>query len=387
AAFATGADIRLQTTPTVGEQEASDYSAHLRTLSGVQAVSGVYRTNASMLVDRGLQGVDMLGVDPSTFAAVTESTSWRTDYAAQSLPALMAQLRAHQSNLEAGSQAHPMWAIVSETLARQSRLKVGDRFQAIISDISYTSTSFVVGAIITQFPTLYPGSAPGGFMILDAHDLDGAITAHALANNSVFGSAAGVNEFWLRTAGDLASDQMLIQTMKSQQANFSLTSVQSLREAVAQAEANPVNGGMRGLLLLGALAAALLAILGTLAQAIVAARQRSRQFAVLRTLGMATRQLGATLLSEQLVVYLFGLLGGTLLGLILLSATVPYLQFSDALVDPSTVGVPGYLLRINGLTTAAFYGALLLAFLLALLITARFAARIGLAKTLRIGED
>ena len=312
AAYATGADIRLGTFTTVGGQEASAYSAHLRSLPGVEAVSGVYRTDGSMLVDRGLQAIDMLGVDPSTFAAVANSISWRSDYAAQSLPALMAQLRAHQSGLEAGSQAHPMWAMVSQTLARQSRIKVGDRFQANISDISFTSTSFVVGAIITQFPTLYPNDASGGFMILDVHDLNGAITTQALANNSISGSAAGVNEFWLRTTGDLASDRTLIQTLNRQESNFSLTSVQSLREAVAQAETNPVNGGMRGLLLLGALAAALLAVLGSVTQAVLAARQRTRQFAVLRTLGMGARQLVGTLLSEQLVVYLFGLVGGTL---------------------------------------------------------------------------
>ena len=386
-AYATGADIRLQTTPAVGEQEASAYSAFLRNQSGVQAISGVYRTNGSVLVNRGLQGIDMVGVDPGTFAEVVESRSWRSDYAAQSLPTLIAQMQAHQSGLDVGSQAHPMWAMVSTTLAQQLRLKVGDRFSAIISDISFTSTSFVVGAVITEFPTLYPASAPGGFMVLDVHVLDGAITAHEVANNSWPGSAVGVNEFWLRTTGDLASDQALMQTLKRQQANFSLTAIQSLREELARAAANPVNGGMRGLLVLGALVAALLAVLGSVAQAVLAARQRTRQFAVLRTLGMATRQLVGTLLSEQLVVYLFGLVGGTVLGLILMSATVPYLQFSDSLIDPSKVGVPAYLLRINWATTGAFYGALLVAFVLALIVTARFAATIGLGKTLRIGED
>ena len=385
-AYATGADIRLTTTPTVGEQEASAYSASLRQRSGVAAVSGVYRTNGSALVDGGLQGIEMLGVNPDGFAAVA-STSWRSDYAAQSLPDLMARLGAHESGMDAGSQAHPMWAIVSQPLAHQMRLKVGDGFQAILSDISYTSTSFVVGAIISEFPTLYPNSAPGGFMVLDVHDLDGAISAHALANNSLPGGVAGVNEFWLRTAGDLASDRALLQTLKSHAANFSLTATLSLREELARAAANPVNGGMRGLLLLGALVAALLAVVGSVAQSVLAARQRTRQFAVLRTLGMGARQLVGTLLSEQMMVYLFGLLGGTLLGLILLTATIPYLQFSDTLVDPTTVGVPGYFLRINWLTTGAFYGALVAAFVLALIITARFAATLGLGKTLRIGED
>jgi ABC-type antimicrobial peptide transport system permease subunit len=154
-----------------------------------------------------------------------------------------------------------------------------------------------------------------------------------------------------------------------------------------QAEANPTNGGMRGLLLIGALTAALLAVLGTLAQAVLAARQRTTQFAILRTLGMASSQLTGLLLGEQTVVYLFGLLGGTALGLILTTATAPFLTFSAAAIDPTTVGIPSYVLRVNWPTVGVFYAALVGAFLLALLIAARYAATIGLGKALRLGED
>ena len=128
-------------------------------------------------------------------------------------------------------------------------------------------------------------------------------------------------------------------------------------------------------------------MVGSVTQAVLAARQRTRQFAVLRTFGMRGPQLVGTLLSEQLVVYLFGLLGGALLGLILMTATVPYLQFSDSLIDPGTVGTPAYVVNINWPLTGVFYGALLVAFVLALVVTARFAATLGLGRTLRIGED
>lgn len=382
-AYATGGDIRLETFATVGGQEASAYSQRLRTLPGVAAVTSVYRASGSVQAGKQqLQTTDVLGVDASTFAGVVESASWRPDFAAQSLPMLMAQLRAHQQGTDAGSPAHPLWTIVSKTLSERLHARVGDRFQVTLSDIAYTTTTAVVGAVVSEFPTLYPNNAPGGFIIFNARDLNTAIVANALP-----GTVVGANEFWLRTADDLANDRKLIQTLDTQRFHFSVTGAQSSRDELAQAATNPVNGGMRGLLLLGALAAALLAVLGSVTQAVVAARQRTRQFAVLRTLGMGARQLVGTLLSEQLVVYLFGLLGGTLLGLILMTATVPYLQFSDALIDPSTIGVPSYLLRVNWMTTAAFYGALLLAFVLALSITARFAARLGLGKTLRIGED
>jgi ABC-type antimicrobial peptide transport system permease subunit len=119
----------------------------------------------------------------------------------------------------------------------------------------------------------------------------------------------------------------------------------------------------------------------------MAARQRTTQFAIFRTLGMANRQLTGLLLSEQMVVYLFGLLGGTLLGLVLTTATTPYLAFSDTAVDPAAVGVPGYVLAANWSSIGVFYGALAGAFVLALVIAARYAANIGLGKALRLGED
>ena len=91
---------------------------------------------------------------------------------------------------------------------------------------------------------------------------------------------------------------------------------------------------MSGLLLIGAFTAVLLAVLGSLVQAVMSARQRTTQFAIFRTLGMANNQLTRLLLGEQTVVYLFGLIGGTVLGLILTTATWPYLTFSDSTIDP-----------------------------------------------------
>ena len=73
--------------------------------------------------------------------------------------------------------------------------------------------------------------------------------------------------------------------------DLSLNSVDSYRDDLLKAQANPTSGGMRGLLLIGAITAALLAVLGSLVQAVMAARQRTTQFAIFRTLGMASRQL------------------------------------------------------------------------------------------------
>jgi ABC-type antimicrobial peptide transport system permease subunit len=175
--------------------------------------------------------------------------------------------------------------------------------------------------------------------------------------------------------------------LNRQQSALGVNSIISYQQSLQKAESNPTNGGMRGLLLIGALTAALLAVLGTLAQAVLAARQRTTQFAIFRTLGMASRQLTGLLLGEQTVVYLFGLFGGTILGLLLTTATFPFLTFSDAAIDPTTVGIPSYVLQANWQFVGIFYAALIVAFALALLIAARYAATIGLGKALRLGED
>ena len=381
-AYAAGADVRMMLNPAITTQQTGAYIAHLKTLPGVEDATPLYRTYGSTSIDLGNLAVDILGVDSTTFAGVANPFSWRADYASQSLPTLMKQMQAHRAAVGSEIAAHPVWAIVGDAFAQQLRLKVGDRFQLGVSDIPFSTTSFVVGAIVQEFPTLYPQRAPGGFMVVDLNDLNGLIAAQSEVSATV-----GPNEFWLRTTDNAAQHAALLHALDRQQYDLSINSVDSYRDDLLKAQTNPTSGGMRGLLLIGAITAALLAVLGSLVQAVMAARQRTTQFAIFRTLGMASRQLTGLLLGEQTVVYLFGLIGGTALGLILTTATWPFLTFSDSAVDPTTVGVPAYVLRVNWQEVGIFYGALLVAFLLALAIAARYAATIGLGKALRLGED
>lgn len=382
-AFAAGADLRLMVNPQISAKHTASYVSHLEGLPGVEHATPLLRTYGSTSPNLGNLAVDILGVDSPSFATVANEVSWRSDYASQSLPDMMAQMQAHRTQSPPETAASsPIWAIVSETFAEQLRLKVGYRFQLGISDIPFASPTFVVGAIVQEFPTLYPSASPGGFIVLDLRDLETVITA-----NSQPGGTAGSNEFWLRATNNAAQHTALLRELDRHQLDLSLNSVDSFREDLRRAQSNPVNGGMSGLLLIGALTAALLAVLGSVVQAVMAARQRTTQFAIFRTLGMASRQLTGLLLGEQTVVYIFGLIGGTILGLILTTATWPFLTFSDSAIDPSKVGVPAYVLHFNWQAVGIFYGALLVAFVLALTIAARYAATIGLGKALRLGED
>jgi ABC-type antimicrobial peptide transport system permease subunit len=261
-------------------------------------------------------------------------------------------------------------------------LNVGDRFTVDLSDTPFNSTALIVGGIVSGFPTLYPAHEIGSFVVTNENDL---FTAIKLGSTTGDLSLDGPNEYWLRTTSDASKHQALLNALADPRYDVQKSS--SLPEALAAAAANPVSSGMRGLLLVGAVTAGVLAILGSIVQSLLAARQRVTQFAVLRTVGMEGRQLTGLLLGEQLIVYLFGLAGGTILGLLLVTATLPFLQFSDTTVDPSKLGVPPYVLTFNGTGTGVFYLALLVAFALALTIAARFASTIGLGKALRLGED
>jgi len=381
AAYDTGADERLvMRTPIVSGQD-RQFLAQLQALPGVQAASRVYRSRANTTSDAGHLTTDTLGIDPATFGQVAQGTSWRSDFAAMSLQSLLGDLNAHASGVSAGSASAPIYALVSQHFADQLALRVGDRFSLQLYETIFSSTSFVVGRIVQEFPTLYPAHSEGGFIVVNLADYLSAVQP-ALANGA---PPVGPNEFWLKTSADPAQHTALLQALH--RSEFNVDTVLDLRQAEVATESNPIGTGIRGLLVVGAITAALLAVLGSMIQALLATRQRATQFAILRTLGTARRQLAGLLLSEQVIVYLFGLVGGSLLGLLLTTATLPYLQFSDTLIDPSRIGVPPYVLVLNPMGMLFFYAALLGAFTLALLIAARYAATIGLGQALRLGED
>lgn len=381
AAYTTGSDLRMTQNFPEPKAIATRIEAAYSSQPGVQVVSPVYRTVSSTTPDQGSESLALLAIDPATFSQVVGTTSWRTDYADQPFSALMSGMRTN-STVTSGNGT-PIWTLVSQSFAQQYALKVGDRFSLTLDESFFGTSSFVIGAIVRDFPTLYPNQYPAGFVIVNFADFSRAV----LAGNPNPTQPLGPNEFWLRTDGSAPHEAALKRYVTQQSGLLDYKSLVSLRDTLATANANPVSSGMRGLLLVGAIMAAMLAILGALVQSGLAARQRSTQFAVLRTLGVGNGQLIRTLLSEQAVVYLFGLVGGTALGALLVTATLPFLQFSDRPVDPALLGTPPYTLISDPGNLAIFYGSLLLAFAVALLIAARYAATVGLGKALRLGED
>lgn len=379
AGYQAGADFRALESAPNATPAAFDQQKTLAALPGIQAVSAARRTSINTS-DAASTSIGLLAIDPTTFASVSY---WRADFANQSLDALLASLRAHAlpsdqlANLQPGSPL-VVWAIVSQSFLDENKLVVGDLLSGSPSEATFARVQFRVGAVVQNFPTMYDRTGHG-YMIVDLNDYLGVV--NGLSGNNLFGPT----EFWLRSVDDGRTLNRLRAALS--QPDLGFQQVLDRRALQAAAEQNPLQAGLRGVLLLGVIAAGALAVLGSLIYSALTARQRASQFAVLRTLGASGAQLVRLLLGEQLAVYLFGLLAGTALGAVLATATLPYLAFGGGQGDAATQTVPPSLLVIQWPQVGLFYGCLALALVLALLWMTSYANRLGLGSTLRLGED
>jgi len=380
--YLTGADERVVIEPqSAGTQSTLGYAAQFARMPGVESVAPMYRGIAQTLPNQGGQNVDVLAVDPGAFA---RTVTWRSDYANQSLPALMNILARARHGATAGETNLPIVALIDQTYANTFHLQVGEPFQLSPEEGGQASTSssvkFVVGAIVNNFPTLYDEYSTG-YIVVDLNDYLAALENPDLAAYS----ENGPNEFLLRTTADSAAATRRARALTDP--NFFVQSTIDARALMATYRNDTLAAGMSGLLLLGALIAALLALVGVITQAGVAARSRQTQFAILRTLGLGQGALTGVLLMEQALVYLLGVVGGVAIGAMLSVVSLPFLSFSTSAYAPPVIGVPPAQLAFDTSGSLLYISALLLIFVVALVIAAVAARAAGLGKALRVGED
>ena len=378
ASFQVGSDERVVLqSPVAGTPPTAPFQSQIAAMPGVLSITPVYRTLATN--DSDATNVNLLAIDPATFA---EAANWSSDFASKPLATLMEEMQAHTQGASVGDPQHPIWALIDPTFAASYKLAPGVVFTLSPQDSSSATLYFVVGAVVAHFPTLGQTSVNGQVVISIA---DYAKSLQGPQGAGGYINYIGPNEYWLRTTGSAAQDERRARDL----ANPNLW-VQTVidRKAVEQAAINdPLISGITGLLVAGAVIAALLAVLGSVIQAAVSAQQRLTQFAILRTLGGRKPQLVRILLGQQLVVFGFGLLAGTVLGAVLSTATLPFLQFTTSTLNTTAQQLPPYVLSINPSAMVGFYGVLLAALALALLIGVGGALRGGLGTALRIGED
>ena len=146
---------------------------------------------------------------------------------------------------------------------------------------------------------------------------------------------------------------------------------------------DPVALGTLGALSLGFVAAVVFAVIGFVSSAAVGARERLTEFALLRAIGLSSRQLAGWLLLENGALVVVSLLGGTALGFLLSWLILPLITVNRdaAQVFPSLVVI------IPWRTMLMVEAVILLILLIVSGLMALVLRRVGLGTALRVGEE
>jgi hypothetical protein len=246
---------------------------------------------------------------------------------------------------------------------RDARLGVGS-----------TTTLDLGGARITAKVVGRVDSPPGlgrgqGHLIADQRQLATAMTR------------AGADQedpaFWWLTSTDSARTASAAETQPA------LGRVTTTVGTTASLQAEPFRSGLRRVLELVRYLAPGFAVIAFTVHAVVSTRQRRKEFALLRAIGVRAGSLSALLGAEQLGLALFAVVPGALMGMALASAVLPLVTVDDSgqtPYPPLPLVVPWGTVALTAVATAAAISAVVLAL-------ARLLSRVDLVRVLRAGED
>ena len=160
---------------------------------------------------------------------------------------------------------------------------------------------------------------------------------YVAANFTRFGAVIEPSQWWLETPDER---DVVAQLRAAPFSSLAATSRRARERALLE---DPIPLGVIGALTLGFVVAAFFAAVGFAAGATAAARTRLLEFAVLRSLGLRTRQLSGWISIENGLVVVLSLLGGTALGLAVAWLVLPYVALGtsgEPPVPPVIVSVP-----------------------------------------------
>ncbi len=375
-------------------------SADFTQLAGVQSAAKGLIT-ACTFVARGQQpswnaplGMTIGAVESERYAA---TVIWPDVNGAGAAAKLMGLLRQEAPTTEL---ANTVPAIVDGTAHERVHATVGTILTLWMPGYDVQPVRFRVVAIVSHIPQMYAGSLPlGGSMLVDYTRYKQALVA---TNGATAATLPAPNYVWLRTTGDSASLHSLRAAFASGRYQLidttdigtfypiSLTA-HDRRTEIQEMHSDAFYVELIGTLAFGAVAALLLALLGTVVTLWIATRDRQVSFALLRALGSGRRRILRQVLWEHGVVCMVGLALGVLVGGLLtvtMAPPLPTLIFTLYIGGPIEVdgGLPVRIVwpvQTLGLTV----GVLALVCVGTIVLAARAAARPALAAVLRLNED
>lgn len=226
----------------------------------------------------------------------------------------------------------------------------------------------VVGVV----PAFAPLDPTTPFIVVDGPTLDAARYADLAA-------VAPASEWWLSV--DPASEAAVVATVSEKL--YSSMKVIDRSALIHALDTDPVALGLLGALALGSIAAAAFAVIGFVVGSNVSIRERLGEFALLRALGLSSRQLSGWLTLEQTFLLVVGLLAGAGIGVLMAWLVLPFALLSDtgaSLVPEPIIVVP----------LEVFAGVGVLAVVVLFATVALVARQVRVAEigaVLRAGED
>ncbi len=227
-------------------------------------------------------------------------------------------------------------ALAGPVLLERAMAKVGDTLTASV--VGVPVDVHIVGAL-DEFPTLSPDEP---FLLVDG-------AAVELARYAAGVSLAPTGEWWTSTAD--SAEASIAATVRG--APFRAQEVVSRAATEADLAGDSLGLSVIGILQLGSVAALLFAAIGYLVSATVATGERLGELALLKALGVSSRQLLAWLTAESALLLVIGLGAGVLLGLVLAWLALPFATLTasgEPPVPAPVVVVPaGALVPVAGL--------------------------------------
>lgn len=406
--FQAGADISggLVAPAEPGAEGLSSRTAAYDAVPGILATSLGYRTSTPTerrtpgpykFADGDGSVIQIAAVDTSTFAS---AALWSTDYSRQSLDQLTTLLRTQQASAITGNVVP---AIVDAEAWSILRLHTGATFTLPTPGYAIGDMRFIAAERVERIPTMFnihvSGPDAGTGAILVDYATFAAVYAHETGD--VTGTDIAPNFAWLRTQDDpaaLASARAALDSGPLQLGPLQVASAPNIARAdrramIADFASDPIYLSLTGTLGIEAAAALALALLGTVMAARLWLRGQLPALGVLRALGMEPRRVRAVVRWQQGIIYVTALALGCVIGLALTLVAVPSLvELTFVSFDTSYSGLS----LDNGLPVRLILAvpqlALALAALaaicaLALLLSARVAARPLLSEALRLNED
>ncbi len=315
AGYQVGADFSGKISGSATIAQSASY-AHL---PGILAASVGYDSSERAAQNGVDISVEVRAVDANTFA---QTANWTAQDSSQSLSTLMRQLVAQRAR---ATQSQEIPAIVDSSAWNILNLTIGSHFT--LNDLN-GPVNCVAIAEVQYIPTINDSAEsndtgdyiPSGGVLVDYQ----SYASVALKVNNVF---IPTTDVWLRSGNEPATLTKVRDELNN--GPLPVNNLADRRVIIAGLEHDPLYIALLGLLVIGAVTALFLALLGNLIASWQNAHTRLTSFAVLRALGSTQQQIASVFLWEQSIVYATSLVLGMLFGVFLSVLALPTLVFTS----------------------------------------------------------